>query len=70
MATTRKMSPVDLAQQLRECAGKWVALKAGHVVDVRETPYELLMALQERGIHDTTILRAPAPNEPELVGFG
>lgn len=62
--------PVDLAEELRQCAGQWVALKAGHVVDARETPYELVMALHERGIADATVLRAPAPGEPELVGFG
>ncbi|HVM15594.1 MAG TPA: hypothetical protein VM287_14860 [Egibacteraceae bacterium] len=70
MATTRKMRPVDLAEELRQCAGKWVALKGGRVVEVRETPYALVMALHERGIDDATILRAPASNEPELVGFG
>ena len=64
------MSPFDLAEELRECAGKWVALKGGRAVEVRETPYALVMALYERGIDDATILRAPASNEPELVGFG
>ncbi len=64
------MQPVDLAEELRQCAGKWVALKGGQVVEVRETPYELVMALHERRIDDAPVLRAPAPNEPELVGFG
>lgn len=64
------MTPVDLADELRQCAGKWVALKGGKVVEVRETPYALVMALHERGIDDATILRAPASNDPELVGFG
>ncbi len=66
----RKMSPVDLAEELRQCAGKWVAIRGGAVVEVRETPYALVMALHERGIDDATILRAPASNEPELVGLG
>lgn len=70
MHALRKMSPVDLSEELRQCAGKWVAVKGGRVVEVRETPYALVMALHERGIDDATILRAPASNEPELVGFG
>ena len=70
VATGRKMEPVDLSQELRECAGQWVALRGGRVVEVRETPYALVMALHDRGIDDATILRAPGPAEPELVGFG
>ena len=64
------MQPVDLAEALRQCAGNWVAIKGGQVVEVRETPYALVMALHDRGIDDATVLRAPRPNEPELVGFG
>jgi hypothetical protein len=70
MGAARKMGPIDLADELRQCAGKWVALKAGKVVEVRETPHALVMALHERGIEDATVLRAPAANEPELVGLG
>jgi hypothetical protein len=54
----------------REYAGSWVALKDGVVVDARPTPYELVSALHERGITDTTIIRAPDHDEPELVGLG
>jgi hypothetical protein len=70
VAETRKMRPVDLAEELRQCAGKWVALKGGRVIEVRETPYALVMALHDQGIGDATVIRAPGPNEPELVGFG
>ena len=70
MGVTRKMGPIDLAEELRQCAGKWVALKAGKVVEVRETPHVLVMVLHERGIKDATVLRAPGGDEPELVGFG
>jgi|GEM_PF-2233263 len=53
-----------------EYAGLWVALKDGRVVDARPTPYELTMALHERDITDTTIVRMPGTDEPELVGLG
>ncbi len=53
-----------------EFAGLWVALKDGKVVEARQTPYELTMALHERDITDTTIVRMPGSDEPELVGLG
>lgn len=62
--------PVDLSRALRECPGKWVAVRYGEMVDVRDTPYELVMALQEREISDATIVRSPDVGEPELVGLG
>ena len=64
------MEPVNVAEELRQRAGKWVALKDGRVVEGRETPAALVMALHERGIEDATVLGAPDPNEPELVGLG
>lgn len=66
----RRMEPVPIAELLRGCAGKWVALKDGKVIDAQETPDRLYMELHERGIRDATILRAPAEGEPELVGLG
>jgi hypothetical protein len=64
------MSPVDLSDALRECAGKWVALRHHEIVEVRENPHALVMALKERGIRDATVIRAPASGEAELVGLG
>jgi hypothetical protein len=66
----RKLAPVDLSDALRECAGKWVAVRGGKVVEVRETPYQLVMALHDRQIDDATVLRAPASHEAEFVGLG
>lgn len=54
----------------RQHAGSWVALKDGCVVDAHPNPNELMRALHERGITDTTIIRAPRPDEPELIGLG
>ena len=59
-----------ISQVQRQHAGSWVALKDGVVVDARRTPYELMTALHERGITDTTVIRAPDLDEPELVGLG
>ncbi len=54
----------------KEYAGVWVALKDGEVVEARSTPYELVAILHERDITDTTIIRVPGAEEPELVGLG
>lgn len=59
-----------IAEAQREYAGAWVALKDGHVVEARRTPYELVQVLHERDITDTAIVRIPDLNEPELVGLG
>ncbi len=64
------MEPLDLSNALRNCPGKWVALREGKMVEVRDTPYALVQALRERDITDATIIRAPDLSEPELVGLG
>lgn len=51
-------------------AGSWLALKDGVVVDAQPELDDLLSVLREHGIKDTTIIRAPDPNEPEPVGLG
>ena len=61
---------LDVSEALRSCPGKWVAIRDGQMVDVRESPYELVQALHERDITDATIIRAPDIDEPELVGLG
>ncbi len=58
------------AETLREFAGKWVAIRDGKVLAAFETfdrVYEYLEGERERG---ATILRVPAEDEPEMVGFG
>lgn len=62
--------PVNLSEALRSCPGKWVALRHGEMVEARDTPYALVLALHERDISDATIIRAPDVSEPELVGLG
>lgn len=64
------LDPVPLAGLLRPYAGKWVAIKSGEVVEVRDTPDQLVLALKERDIVNATIIRSPAESEPELVGLG
>ena len=64
------ITPVQIADQLREYAGLWVALRKDCVIDAAETPDRLLMRLRDRGIQDAKILRAPAENEAVLVGLG
>ena len=61
---------VHLGQLLRGFDGKWVATKDGEVVMAADTPYVLVSQLRERGIHGAAVIRAPAADEPEMVGFG
>jgi hypothetical protein len=58
------------AEIQREYPGMWVAVRDGEVIAARETPHRLALELRESGINDATILRAPAENEPELIGLG
>lgn len=61
-----------LQQAFTECAGLWVATdrRTGEVVAARSTPYELAAYIREKQLRGVDILRAPAENEPEVVGFG
>jgi hypothetical protein len=62
--------PVADSETLRDFGGKWVAIRDGQVIAAFETfdaVYEYLHSKREVG---ATILRVPAENEPELVGFG
>ena len=70
--TVANQEPVklDMIQIRQQFAGSWVALKDGGVVEACRTPYELVAALHERNIVDTTIIRIPGESEPELVGLG
>ncbi|HEX9776118.1 MAG TPA: DUF5678 domain-containing protein [Actinomycetota bacterium] len=69
MGDQAKMKPVTLSAALGGLAGKWVAVKNGQPIAVSSTPDELYMHLHQKGIRDATILRVPAENEPEIVGF-
>lgn len=60
----------DFGRILQGFEGRWVAILGGEVVEARETPYLLIAKLRERGIQGASIIRAPAVDEPEMVGFG
>jgi len=64
------VTPVPLADLLREHPGQWVAVKRGEVVEAAESPGLLVQRLHDREIRDATIVRAPFLNEPDLVGLG
>lgn len=67
--TQANMRPVRLAQKLKGLGGQWVALKNGEPIEASPTPDELYMRLHQKGIRDATIVRVPAEDEPEIVGF-
>ena len=64
------LEPVRTADLLRSCAGKWVAMHNGEVVEGRDTFDQLVMALQERELTNVTVMRVPAEHDVELVGLG
>lgn len=63
---------LKMAQAFKECPGQWVAVDrtSGDVVAARDTPYELSAYIKGSQIKNVDIVRAPAENEPEMVGFG
>jgi hypothetical protein len=69
-ATGPRLEPVRLSELMHQCPGKWVALRDGQILEVRETFDQLVLALHERAITDATILRSPDEHEVELVGLG
>jgi hypothetical protein len=64
------MARSTIAEAQEQFAGAWVAMKDGKIVEARRTPYELIQTLHERDITNTTIVRIPDTDEPELVGMG
>ncbi len=65
-----RVSPNRIPSAVREAPGKWVALKDGKVVSVRNTPDEVLMELHEKGISGASIMRSAGSEDVELVGLG
>jgi hypothetical protein len=61
-----------LEDAFTQCAGQWVAIdrKTGRIVAAKPSPCELSAYVKERLIRGVDIIRAPAENEPEVVGFG
>lgn len=64
------LEPVRITELMRQCPGKWVAVRANEIVEVRDTMDQLVLALADRDITDATIIRAPQEHESELVGLG
>ncbi len=64
---TAKTTVAEIQQQY---PGLWVAVVDGQVIDSRENPHALAVALLNHGVAVATILRCPAVDEPELVGLG
>jgi hypothetical protein len=69
MAST-PLPPQQLAPDLTEYAGLWVAIRDGRVVEAHRTPDELVAALHRRDITDATVMRLPGEYDKELVGLG
>ena len=65
-----RLEPVRTVRLLHDVPGKWVAIRDGEIVEVRDTFDQVIMALHERDITDATVLRSPDPREPETVGAG
>ncbi len=63
---------VGLATVLAQVPGKWVAvdLDTNEPRLVADSPYELVAEIRRSGIGNVGVVRAPDPDEPELVGLG
>lgn len=68
--TSRPLPPQQLAPDLADYAGLWVAIDGGRVVDAHRVPDRLLARLRDQGITDVTVMPLPAANAKELVGLG
>ena len=66
----RTVEPIHTAEQLREFAGQWVAIRGGKVVAAAESADRLLMQLRDKKWDDVSIVRAPAEGEAVLIGLG
>lgn len=66
----RTKDPIHVGAVLKQVPGKWVALKAGELVEVQESLDSLLEALKKREIKGATVMRSPGEHEPLLVGLG
>lgn len=63
---------VDLATVLAQVPGKWVAVDRymNEPRMVADSPHELAEEIRSSGIGNVAVVRAPGPDEPELVGLG
>lgn len=63
---------VCLASVLAEVPGKWVAvdLDTNALRVVADSPAELVTEIRRCDIGNIAVVRAPEPDEPQLVGLG
>ena len=63
---------VGLSTTLSQAPGKWVAVDRATNEPrlMADTPYELAAEIRRRGVRNVAVVRAPDPQEPELVGLG
>lgn len=61
-----------LGSVLAEVPGLWVAVDrvTNEPRAVADTPDKLTMKIREQRLRNITVVRAPDPSEPELVGLG
>lgn len=61
-----------LASVLAQFPGKFVAVDrtTNEPKLVADSPYQLSAEIRRRGMRNLAVVRAPDPQEPELVGLG
>lgn len=66
------VSRLALASFLAELPGRWVAVSrtTNEPVAAADSPDKLAIEIRERKLTNVTVVRAPDPSEPELVGLG
>ncbi len=66
------VSKAALASVLAELPGRWVAVRrtTNEPVAAADSPDKLAIEIRERKLTNVTVVRAPNPSEPELVGLG
>jgi hypothetical protein len=68
----RPSTAVPLSGVLAQLPGKFVAVdrETNEPVAAADSPYALAAEIRSKGLRNVTVVRAPDPSEPELVGLG
>lgn len=71
-AVVRPSGAAPLSGVLAQFPGKFVAIDraSNEPVAAADTPDLLAAEIRSRGLRNVTVVRAPDPSEPELVGLG
>jgi hypothetical protein len=69
---SREAVPHGLAATLARYPGKFLAVDRSTNEEraVADSPEELVAEVRRQGLHGVAIVRAPMPDEPQLVGLG